>query len=72
MDGFTEGKIQKFGAQFLEVVNDQNPVFTEKQSLHNILLKNPIETKQLHISNSTLNCLFKNDTFNINEIANTQ
>lgn len=41
MDGYTEGKIEKFGPKFIDVIKNYAP--TKRTALHNVLSKHQLK-----------------------------
>lgn len=66
MDGFTEGKIQRFGLKLLEEI--QRHTLVQKKSLQSVLLKNPLKNDYLQIPGNELASLFEK-SLNVYEIA---
>lgn len=68
VDGFTEGKIQRFGIKFLETIEKFTP---QKKSLRSILLRNPIKNDTWQISGSELTSFIEKN-LSITEIADAK
>lgn len=70
VDGFTEGKLQRFGAKLLDVIKNHVPT-AHGNSLRRVLLKHPIKGDELQISGYELKSLFDRG-LTVSEVADVK